>query len=324
MAESTKNKILHIIKELNYQPNFLASTLASKKPALFATLFPAPPSPDGYWTKPAIGVTKRINELKQYGVRIQPFTFNQADHQSFADAAQSVLEIKPDGVVFPPFFKNESTSFIHRLKELNIPFIFIDSEIKNAGQLGYVGQDSYQSGMVSAKLLDQILPDGNVLVIHFAKEMDNQNHLVQREKGFYDWFKKQQNTQHRIFTQEVPDTSTEKWMDGVIQNMRKKNIKGVFVTNSKVYYVGRLMEKYQLAGLKVIGHDLIRENIACLKKDVVQFLICQRPEEQGYHAINKLFRHVVQKRSTASENYAPIDIVIKENVDFYKELKKEI
>ena len=76
--------------------------------------------------------------------------------------------------------------------------------------------------------------------------------------------------------------------------------------------------------LKVIGHDLLKENVGYLKKDIVQFLICQRPEEQGYNAINKLFRHVVQKRITSDKNYTSIDIVTKENVDYYKEFKKEI
>ncbi len=73
--------------------------------------------------------------------------------------------------------------------------------------------------------------------------------------------------------------------------------------------------------LKVIGHDLLKENVGFLKKGTVNFLICQRPEEQGYNAINKLFRNVVQKQTIAKKNYTSIDIVTKENVDYYKEFK---
>jgi len=47
---------LSIISELDYKPNILASTLASKKAATFATLLPRPPSKEGYWNKPFIGV----------------------------------------------------------------------------------------------------------------------------------------------------------------------------------------------------------------------------------------------------------------------------
>jgi LacI family transcriptional regulator len=324
VAEETKVKILHILKEFNYKPNILASTLASKKSALFATLFPEPPSPDGYWNKPVLGVEKRISELQQYGVRIQHFSFSQTEPKSFAKKAQMVLNARPDGVVFAPFYKKESEAFIKKLKDQKIPFVFIDSEIKNAGQLCYIGQNSYQSGLVSGKLLDLILPDGNVLIIHFAKEMDNQNHLVHRERGFYDWYNKNKRDIHKLYTMEIPDTQDAKWMDPVHEKIHENNIKGIFVTNSKVYNVGRLIERYRLFNLKVICHDLLKENISFLKKDIVQFLICQRPEEQGYNAINKLFRNVVQKRVTAGENYTSIDIITKENVDYYKEFKKEI
>lgn len=320
VAETTRKKILEIIEEMNYEPNILASTLASKKSTVFATLLPQPPSPDGYWNKPFIGVTKRISELQQYSVTIQPFTFNQNNPEVFKREVQKIIELKPDGVLMAPFFKKESVDFIQQLKELQIPFVFIDSELKDAGHISYIGQDSYQSGLVSGRLLDLILPEGNILVIHFAKEMDNQNHLVQREKGFYDWFKKNKNP-HQLFTTEVSDTESEVWMQKVHSKIESENIKGIFVTNSKVFFVGRLIEKHNLQTIRVIGHDLLKENIAFLKKNIVQFLICQRPEEQGYNAVNKLFRSVVQKRMIAKKNYTSIDIVTKENVDYYKEFK---
>ncbi|HKI89379.1 MAG TPA: LacI family DNA-binding transcriptional regulator [Draconibacterium sp.] len=321
VAESTKQKILQIIDELDYKPNILASTLASKKSAVFATLFPEPPSAEGYWNKPFIGVKKRISELQQYGVHIQSFKFSQTDPKSFVTEAENVLKLQPDGVVLAPFFKKESMIFIKQLKENDIPFVFIDSEIKGAGQISYIGQNSYQSGLVSGKLLDLMLPEGNILVIHFAKEMDNQNHLVQREMGFYHWFSSNVVNKHQIYTTEIPDTRDIKWMERIKSLIGERNIKGVFVTNSKVFNMGYFIEKMKMPGLKVIGHDLLKENVEYLKKGIVNFLICQRPEEQGYSAINKLFRYVVQKQTIAKKNYTSIDIVTKENVDYYKEFK---
>ncbi len=321
VSDSTKKKILKIISELDYKPNIFASNLASKKPAVFATLLPKPPSKEGYWNKPFIGVQKRIAELKQFGVQIQPFTFSQTDRTEFVREAGKILELKPDGIILAPFYKKESLEFIEKLKKQNIPFVFIDSEIKNAGQISYIGQDSYQSGLVSGKLLDLMLPEGNILIIHFAKEMDNQNHLVEREKGFYDWYKKNDRTMKQLFTCEVPDTNDENWMEKVKAIIDEKKVKGIFVTNSKVFFVGRLIEKYNLTDLKVIGHDLVKWNIEFLRKGIVQFLICQRPEEQGYNAINKLFRFIVEKNNISEQNYTSIDIITKENIDYYKEFK---
>jgi LacI family transcriptional regulator len=102
----------------------LASTLASKKSALFATLFPEPPSSDGYWNKPVLGVNKRISELQQYGVKVQPYTFSQTEPESFAANAEKVLELKPDGVVLAPFYKKEAIDFIEQLKNKTYTLCF--------------------------------------------------------------------------------------------------------------------------------------------------------------------------------------------------------
>jgi len=321
VSERTKKKILKIISELDYKPNIFASNLASKKSAVFATLLPQPPSKEGYWNKPFIGIQKRIAELQQYGIQISPFTFSQIDRTEFVKEAEKIIELKPDGVVFAPFFKKESLEFIEKLKSSNIPFVFIDSEIKDAGQISYIGQDSYQSGLVSGKLLDLMLPGGNILIIHFAKEMDNQTHLIEREKGFYDWYKKNSKDGHLLFTTEVSNTEDDKWMDSIKNIIENNNIKGIFVTNSKVFFAGRLIEKYNFKNIKLIGHDLVKWNVEFLQKDIVQFLICQRPEEQGYNAINKLFRFVVEKNSISDQNYTSIDIITKENIDYYNEFK---
>jgi len=37
--------------------------------------------------------------------------------------------------------------------------------------------------------------------------------------------------------------------------------------------------------------------------------------------VNKLFRHIVQKRKIEKINYTSIDILTKENIDYYKEFK---
>jgi LacI family transcriptional regulator len=301
----------------------LASTLASKKSALFATLLPKPRSDEGYWTKPVIGINRRVSELTQYGIEVRPFTFDHSDSSSFKNEAEKIIELKPDGVIFAPFFLKESKFLIEKLKEFSIPFVFIDSEIKNAGQLSYIGQDSFQSGYLSAKLLDLLVSGTKpILVLHLAKEMDNQNHLVLREQGFYEWFRGKEGNGHTLLTFEVSENGDESWQPEVLGIIQKKKIGGIFVTNSKVYLIGRLIKKYGLKGLSVIGHDLLTENLECLKEDIVQFLICQRPEEQGYDALNKLFRTVVQKRVVEPENYTQIDILTKENADYYKYLNK--
>jgi LacI family transcriptional regulator len=321
VSKSTKEKILKIIEEFGYQPNLLASTLASKKTITFALLLPEPISPEAYWNKPMIGIKKAYSEIQQYGINVNTHLFKQSDHETFNNEANLILENKPDGVVLAPFFSREAKKFIAELKSLNIPYVFIDSNIKDSHKLSYIGQDSFQSGTLAAKLLDYSIPENaSVLVLHFAKERDNMNHLVQREKGFYEYFSKNYGENVRnLITMEISDPTHAESLEKIRQLLSDHpEMKGIFVTNSQVYYLGRILEQLDWKGIRVIGHDLIRENIDYLKKGVVDFLICQRPEEQGYRALQTLFEHLVAKKEVNEENYTSIDIITKENLDYYK------
>ena len=146
------------------------------------------------------------------------------------------------------------------------------------------------------------------------------NHLVQREKGFYEYFSKNRpESKRKLITREIADPTSEE-SQNVIKTLLQTNpeIQGIFVTNSQVYYLANILEELNLTNIRVIGHDLINENISFLKKGIVDFLICQRPEEQGYNAIITLFEHLILKKEVKSENYTSIDIITKENVDYYK------
>ncbi len=310
-----------IIEEMAYQPNLLASTLASKKIFSFALLFPEPISTESYWNKPMVGVRKAFQEIQQYGVNINIHLFKQSDPNTFNTEAGQILQSNPDGVVLAPFFSRQSKEFIAELKKRAIPYVFIDSNIKDSAKLSYIGQDSYQSGTLAAKLLDYSIPENaSILILQFAKEKDNMNHLVQREKGFYEYFGTRQTSETKnLITLEITDPTDITCQNKITDLLRSNpDIKGVFVTNSQVYYLARLIEETNLSGIRVIGHDLINENINFLKKGIVDFLICQRPEEQGYKAIITLFEHLVLKKEVNNENYTSIDIITKENLDYYK------
>ena len=76
---------------------------------------------------------------------------------------------------------------------------------------------------------------------------------------------------------------------------------------------------YEVITVRLIGHDLVRKNAEFMRAGVVDFLICQRPEEQGHQAIQTLFDHIILKKQVRTDNYTSIDIVTKENLDYYKE-----
>jgi len=251
VSKATRDKIIQIIEELEYQPNLLASALASKRTYSFALLLPEPISTESYWNKPMIGVRKAFHEIQQYGVNINIHLFKQSDPETFNSDASLILQNNPDGVVLAPFFSRESKEFIAELQRRTIPYVFIDSNIADSQKLSYIGQDSFQSGTLAARLLDYSIPENaSILILHFAKERDNMNHLVQREKGFYEYFSlNKPESKRALITLEIAEPTNSDFQEqikSVLNNNEK--IRGIFVPNQQVYFLGR-------------NHDQLEKNL---------------------------------------------------------------
>jgi LacI family transcriptional regulator len=94
---------------------------------------------------------------------------------------------------------------------------------------------------------------------------------------------------------------------------------GIFVPNSRVFKVAEFLEKNNKTNIVTSGYDLVDKNIQYLKQDLISFLISQKPEEQAYNAIMALFDSLITKKEVKKTTFSPIDIIIKENIDYYNE-----
>ena len=320
VSDETRDKILKIISDFDYRPNILASSLASKKVTTFASLTPWAPDKDAFWSKPQEGIEKAIDKLRHYGVRLQQFHFKMEDPETFTKEANKILELAPDGVLLAPWAKRESLIFTQELDQRAIPYVFIDSNLKEANPISFIVQNSIQSGYLAAKLLDYgIALQSNILIIHITKDLQNANHLLQREKGFIDYFETVKDKFHRILKLEVPPDCVHIVDKLTAYISEHKSIDAVFVTNSKVNLVAGFFDQFTNRP-KIIGYDLIPKNIDLLLYNKIDFLLNQKPESQGYVATNLLFDQIVRKEKIKNANYTSIDIITRENIEYYSSI----
>ena len=320
VSEDTRDKILKIIHDFDYRPNILASSLASKKVTTFASLTPWAPDKDAFWSKPQEGIDKAISQINQYGVRLKQFYFKMEDPETFTKEAEKILELSPDGILIAPWAKRESLKFTQQLDQRAIPYVFIDSNLKEANPISFIVQDSVQSGYLAAKLIDYGIPQkSNIGLIHITRDLENADHLLKREKGFLDYFDSVKNKSHRVIKIEVPNNEIEinNCLNALIQEV--KSIAAVFVTNSKVHLVAGFFDQFADRP-KIIGYDLIPKNIDLLLGGKIDFLLNQKPESQGYVATHLLFDQIVRKEKVKNANYTSIDIITKENIEYYSSL----
>lgn len=319
VSEATKAKIQKIIKRLNYRPNILARRLASGKVYRFAALIPAVSEETAYWQAPLNGINRAEAELSQYGIKVERYLFDQNDKKSFHSKAKLILDSEIDGVVLAPSFMEESVHFTNSCKELKIPYVFINSDIPAQESLCYIGPELFKSGYLAASLAGYSKSEsGKILVVNIVKEIDNQHHVVRKEEGFRTYFQ-EKKIKAEIVEINISQTdykAVERRLTEVFE--QNPNITAVFVTNSRVFSVAKFLEKRSLKDILLIGYDYIEENIQYLKNGRIDFLICQKPEEQGYRGIMALYHHLILKIPIANIEYMPIDIITKENYEFYK------
>lgn len=318
VSEENKAKIQKIVEELNYEPNLLARVLASKRNYLIASLIPESANNNSYWYAPIIGIQKGWKEILDYNVKLVNLPYDQYNVESFVKRTVELMEYKPDAVLIAPVFTQETVQFTKLLDEQSIPYVFIDSTIEGVNNLAYFGQHSYQSGFLAARLLEMGLPENADIAIIKPSKKGISNQTLTREKGFKAFFKENAKGKYNfIYIDYNPDDEAER--EKQLQQFFTSNtsISAVVVFNSRVYEVAGIIERLQLKQTRLIGYDLLKANVDYLRKGIVTFLLAQRPEEQGYQGIITLFNHLAFKKEFNRVQYVPIDILTRENIDYY-------
>jgi LacI family transcriptional regulator len=319
VAEKTRIKVQKILKETNYSPNVMAQVLKSKKRYHLVSLLPTPSTDNPFWQKHPIGMSKAVDELDLFPISLSQVTFDMQSEEDFQKKTENVLSLEPDGVLLAPIFKSESIAFCAMLNKKKIPFVFIDGFIDDTEFLAYIGENIFQSGRVAGQLIDMVTPDkSDILVVTIAKNIKNVHHLNNRTQGFLSYFEKTGSNQGMKIIISIPDPSKESVSIAIDDAFRKNpSIGSIFITGSRSYLIALYLEEKGLDSINLIGYDLLDQNVKYLKSGTTRFLIGQRPEEQTYKGVKKLFEFLSLRKVPDKIEYLPVDVVTSDNVDFF-------
>jgi LacI family transcriptional regulator len=313
------------LEELNYSPNLFARSLASKKHYRFVCIMPKHQAGD-YWDVIDNSFDAAAREFENYNVFLDKKYFDQLDASSFAEAAESVFLQLPDAVILSPTFRTETVDFAAKLSALTIPFSYLDSMIENTGFLTYYGQNSFQSGYAAAKLLLEDLPEkAAVLIIRTQRKQGVwSNQTFNRYKGFIQYVENHELTEKLQFIEVSLEDTDDEANQLLLRKVfaRHGSIQAAVTFNSKVYRLAMLLETLQQTAVRLLGYDLLEKNVAHLKQGVVSYLIAQRPEKQVYCSVRDMCRELIFNQAVTKINYVPIDLLMKENIDYYIDFKE--
>ena len=324
VSPEKRKKVEEAIEKLNFNPNMLARALALGNQFTVCALIPSAPYPGHYWTMPLNGLEMATAQFKDYGIITSYYYYDLFDEKSFIKQAAKIAELGPSGVVLAPLFLRESKHFTAKLREKSIPYIFIDADIPHGQSLSYIGPDVKQSAYIAGRLLNSMLPEkAEILMVNMVKGFENASALRRMEEGFRGYFNKngleESKTIHALTIQST--RKEEVFREITKYYIKNQEIKGVFVTNSKAFLISEFHRKHDL-DIRLVGYDLVEDNICHLKNGGIDYIISQSPFQQGKRAVQTLFDHFVFKKEPGSVQYVPLDIIIRENVDYYLEFNR--
>ncbi len=323
VKSDTRKKVLAAIKELGYTPNLLAKSLSSKKNVNIAVIIPEITKENPYWNKLHTGIQKAGEEIKDYNVYINCFTYQANNKTSYTESIEKALLSQPDGVVLHPIFEEEAFAFTTEMDLKNIPYVYIDIDLQKGNNLAYFGQNAWQSGFLAAKLLSLSIPsESHVLILKLSNSKGISYHLEKREAGFLSYLEKHPQLNISVESFHI-DLQVKNELSNTLNTAfeNHSNLTGIFVAGSLVFNVAEYLKMQNINTVKLIGYDLIEANIKELKQGHIEILLSQKPVEQGYKSVIALFKNLVSKEDVDQINFSPIDIIVKENLAFYNEKK---
>ena len=320
VSKPAKEKVEKALKEMNYQPNVYASALAYNKSYLFDVLLPQHES-EAYWEEVEHGIKKAIDMRRDFHIDVRLIYYERFNNEAFVKRYQECLESNPQGVIIVPVDIDVTRGFTDKLHERQIPFILLDSYMPDLKPLSFFGQDSFCSGYFAARML-MLLASKEKEIMLLKRIKDGRvtsKQQVNREVGFrhymHDHFPSVKITELCL-----PFNGTRSEFDTMLKDFfaSHPDIHHCITLNSKAHVVGEYLLRNNMRDIQIMGYDMVAKNAECLRQGSISFLIAQHGYQQGFSCVDTLFKAIVLKKKVQPVNYMPIELLTKENVDFYR------
>jgi LacI family transcriptional regulator len=282
----------------------------------FGVLMPKPSQDSMYWSLPVQGIDRAQNELAGRKVLVRYFFYDKYFEPSFYKVSNDVFRTPLDGLLIAPVISSIFEKFITEIPD-HLPYVFFDSFIPKAKYVSYIGQDSFQSGVLSARLMQMLVKEkGRIAILRMLPE---DYHIDDRVNGFISYCRRCPKVKATVY--EIDGNGRAEARIKIFKKIFSddRDLHGIFVTNASTHQIAEFAQERSLSPrVRIIGYDLIEENVKYLREGAIDFLISQQPERQGYEGIYSLYRHVVLKEPVEKKVMMPLDIVTRENIDYYQ------
>jgi ribose transport system substrate-binding protein len=236
-------------------------------------------------------------EAKKLGYKISvqgPATFSAAQQ---IPIVHSVTATKPAAVLIAPTDEHALIAPMQAMKSAGIKVIQVDTHVSNTSiASASISSNNTKGGADAADALAKLIHDkGSVVVMN---EQAGVSTTEARIAGFDKEIKKYKNIKvlPTQYTGDSPAPAAQK-IDALYS--ANPNLSGVFATTVLVAEgVDTGLKQSGVAGkVKIVGYDADPEQVADLKKGIVQALVAQQPYQEGVDGVQQAVNAINGKKT---------------------------
>src|SRR3712207_3663668 len=276
---------------------------------------------EAYWEEIEEGARKAMEARRDFHINVSFHYYERFNNPSFISVYEKCLSAQPDGVIIVPSTLEITRSFTDQLHKFDIPFVLLDSYMPDLKPLSFFGQDSFASGFFAAKMLMLIASQEKEIMLmkHTKDGIVVSKQQANREVGFRHYMR-DHFPSIKITELELPLGMSRKEFDKILEQFfhAHPDIHHCITLNSKAHLVGDFLLRHNHRDIQIMGYDMVAKNAECLLQGSISFLIAQHAYQQGYSCVDTLFQAIVLKKKVQPVNYMPIELLCKENVEFYR------
>lgn len=318
ISESTKQKVMKAVQELDYHRNEFASAIRkSSKTKILVVNARNPCSYMDIFTK---AFKEQAAEYEGYGMELE-FAF--ADSLGTKDMCRAVASIKIenyDGILLNAS-GSELVDFIERAHMAGVPVGTFNSDIPGAQRVFFSGENHFSAGRLCGELIAKLLRGQGKTALFIGDETVFAQ--SERIRGFRDILMKDypEIEISKILSHGDDWTTAEKC---VRQLFDMEKMPDVVFCNSAVGGVPvcrylKEMEKERRP--LVVAYDDGKELVQLLKDGICTAIIYQEPTRQAKKALSYMFDALYYQKEWPEMKESRImpSVVLKENSDIYFE-----
>ncbi|MBQ4184697.1 MAG: LacI family DNA-binding transcriptional regulator [Bacteroidales bacterium] len=321
VSEAKRQAVEAVLEKVGYKFNIHTSAVSLKRGYHFVITTPLAGEGD-YWASVIAGITEAVEEYADIQILVDYCYYDQFDELSCKNTFDSIPAMAPDGVIIGPTFRKETLSLCQALDKKNIPYIFVDAHIEGTNPIASYSVNQEACGAFLGRMILAGLHEGEKILLFRSgrRSEERSSNTLAREKGLTEFLQKL-GLGDQLVRAIVPQTKDAEEL--ILEALHSQpDVQYAIVLNSRGHAIASAIKQGQLTGkIQLLGFDLTRDNIKCLEEGTITALLCQRPQLQGFSALRRLISWLLYRsREEDERHFLPIDLVVKENLPYYREM----